>query len=292
MTCSMTGFGRSAGELGGEQITVELSAVNHRFLDCSFRLPNAWAILEPELRNTVKRYLARGRLTIAVRRDRGPQGRTQVQCDVEVAKEYMAAAKQLSGLMSSTEALSLNVLLQLEGVFYQEEEEQDLELVHDRLDSLIVEALEQLNAVRSSEGAALALDCMERLDQMREGLGLVEARLPEITESYALRLRERITELLKDTTIAEDRITLEVAMMADKSDVNEELVRFKSHLDHAAVMLQSDGPVGRELGFLTQEMQREVNTLGSKLRDVGIAREVIRIKSELEKLKEQILNIE
>lgn len=292
MIRSMTGFGRSAGELEHETITAELSAVNHRFLDCSFRLPYAWAALEPSLRETVKRYVARGKVSITIRRDRGFTGRQPVRFDPEVARQYIESSRTLAELMASTEALSLDTLAQLEGVFYQEEELQDLDTVMAVLNGVLVSALEQFNTARSTEGSALARDIEERVAQMREALASIEARLPELSIEYETRLRARLSELNLDLGLSEDRIALEVALLADKSDVNEEVVRLKAHFDHVLELLATPDPVGRDLNFLSQEIQREVNTLGSKMRDIGVTRETLRMKSELEKLREQIQNIE
>ena len=292
MTRSMTGFGRTVATLAGESVTVELSAVNHRFLDSSFRMPYAWAALEGSLRELVKRHVARGKVSVSFRRERGPTGRPVVRCDETVAKEYIEAARELARAMRSTESLSLDTLMQLDGVFFQEEEKQDLDEVKQAMEAALVEALGQFNDARKSEGAALAGDVRERIAQMRDALQAVDARLPELAEAHAARLRERIAELNAEAGLKEERLAMELAFLADKADVNEELVRLKAHFEHVETLLDSSEAIGRELNFLSQEIQREINTLGSKLRDVGISREVLRMKSELEKLREQAQNIE
>ena len=292
MVRSMTGFGRASGELDGEGLTAELSSVNHRFFDCTFRMPNAWAALEPALREVVKRQVNRGKVSISIRRDRGPLGRQSVCFDRGVASQYVEASRSLAHLMNTTEALSLNTLTQLDGVFYQEEEEQDLEKVKEVLSAILTEALAQLNTARRTEGEGLANDIAERVAQMREALAVVEERLPDIARAYEERLRARIAELNAEAGLTEERIALEVALMADKAGVNEEAVRLRTHLDHVQDLLNTPNPVGRDLNFLIQEIQREVNTLGAKLRDIGVTREVLRMKSEIEKLREQAQNIE
>lgn len=292
MTRSMTGFGRATGTVGEETFAVEVSSVNHRHLECSFRTPGAWATLEPVLRDEVKRFLSRGKINLSIRRERGVYGQQTIQCNEEVARQYIDASRRLGALMSTTEALSLDALVRMDGVFYTHEEVEDLDAVKAALCATVGAALEQLNASRVAEGQALADDIRERLAQMREALAAVEARIPELNSAYMERLRARVHELASETGLTEERLALEVALMADKADVNEEVVRLKTHFEHVEEFLGSKEPIGRELNFLGQEIQREVNTLGSKLRDIGVTREVLRMKSELEKLKEQANNIE
>ncbi len=292
MPRSMTGFGRATVELNGEIITTELSAVNHRYFDCAMRMPSPWNALEATLRESVKGSVARGKVFVSIRRDRGANGGQQVRYDVEVAKQYIAASRELGHLMSSTEALSLNTLTQLEGVFFQEEEEADLDLIKSALKTALQDALTQFNAARASEGKALAEDAAHRVSLMREALSAIEARLPELSKRYEERLRERVAGFAADTALTEERLAIEVALAADKTDVTEEVVRLKAHFDHVAALLDASEPIGRELNFLAQEIQREINTLGSKLRDMNVTREVLRMKSELEKLREQAQNIE
>lgn len=292
MIRSMTGFGRVTTDIENESVTIEVNAVNHRFLECSFRLPSVWGSLETALRNTVKNHLSRGKVTISFRRGRGATGRPVIRFDEENARQYIEASRELSNLMHSTEALSLDVLAQLEGVFYQDEPEQDLERTRIALVKALEEALAQLNQVRAQEGDALARDVAERIAAMREAVAAVEARLPEVAEAYAQRLRDRVADLNAEAGIAEERLAIEIALMADKMDVNEEVVRLNSHFDQVLNLLEQTEPVGRDLNFLAQELQREINTLGSKLRDSDVTREVLRLKGELEKLREQAQNIE
>lgn len=292
MTRSMTGFGRATGTLEGETFAIEASSVNHRHLECSFRLPGPWAVLEPSLREEVKRFISRGKVNIAIRRERGLSGLQSIHCDEDVARQYIDASRRLAALMSSTGALSLDTLVRMDGVFYTHEEAEDLDVVKEVLSTTLAAALEQLNVARLAEGKALADDLRERLSQMREAVGVVEARIPELNAAYVDRLRQRVQELATETGLTEERLALEVALMADKADVNEEVVRLKTHFEHVEEFLRSKDPIGRELNFLGQEIQREINTLGSKLRDIGVTREVLRMKSELEKFKEQTNNIE
>ena len=292
MARSMTGFGRAVGTVEDERVAIEVSSVNHRFLECSFRIPNAWNAVQPALRQALKRHVARGKLIVAVHRESGPSGRQTVRCDLEVARRYIKAGRELAQLMSTTESLSLNTLAQLDGVFYQQEEEKDIEKVKAALTETLENALIQFNAMRTVEGEALAKDIAERIRQMRDALGAIEGHLPGLAQAYEEHLRARVAELNAEAGLKEERIVIEIALMADKADVHEEVVRLKAHLEYVSDVLGSPEPIGRELNFAAQEIQREANTLGSKLRDIGVTREALRIKSELEKLREQAQNIE
>lgn len=293
MLRSMTGFGKAGREFNGDVVSVEVSSVNHRFFDCGVRLPSVWNALEPIAKETVRKRLSRGKIWVVVTRKRGPQSRGQtVFFDAEIARQYVAASRELVQLLGSMETLSVDVLAQLEGVFYQEETEEDLEQAQSVLVAVLDDALARLNEMRLTEGTALAEELRRRIWLIAEALAAVERRLPELNALYEERLRARILELKGDTAITEDRIAMEIALMADKGDVTEEVVRIKTHLEHADQLLASEEPVGRELNFLVQEFQREVNTLGSKVRDGDVIKEVLRMKSELERFREQIQNIE
>ena len=292
MARSMTGFGRAITAHADEQITVEVSAVNHRFLESSFRLPPVWASLEPPLRELVKQEISRGKINISVRREFGPMGRVQIRLDEDVANHYVNASRRLAELLNTSEELSLDRLVTLEGVFIHEDAAQDIEAVQAMLESALGDALRAFNQARENEGAALLRDMSSRLDAIEASVVRVEARFPEISEQYRARMKERVREISTDAAVKEERVALEVAMMADRMDVTEETVRLRAHLEHGRALFQSAEPVGRDLNFLVQEMGREINTMGSKLRDVDAAREVLLMKSELEKLREQIQNIE
>ncbi|MCC6489835.1 MAG: YicC family protein [Candidatus Hydrogenedentes bacterium] len=292
MSRSMTGFGKATGEFDGQTLTVELSSVNGRYLDCSLRIPPAWSALEPVVKQTVRNFIARGKVNVTINRRRGNSSVRSVHFDPAVAQQYLDASKALGSMLGSFETLSLNVLAQLEGVMYQEEAEEDIEAIQPVLVGVLEEALRKLDAMRAVEGKALLEDIRSRIGLMRKGLNAVEERLPELNAIYEARLRTRIEELKASAGLTEERIAIEVALMAEKSDVTEEVVRFKTHLDHMEEILGSKEPAGRRLDFLTQEIQREANTLGVKTRDANVAKEVLELKSELEKIREQIQNIE
>ena len=292
MIRSMTGFGKATSEYGGDSVSVELSAVNHRYLDCSVRLPYAWSSLEPALKQTVRNRAARGKFTVIVNRKRGEVSGLAVYFDEGLARQYLEAAKRLAQLMGTDEPLSLNVLAQLEGVLRPEEPGENIEEIAALVVGMLTEALGKAEAMRLSEGKALEQEIRSQIACFRQALATVEARLPDLNGLYESRLRARIEELKGDLSLTEERIAIEVALMADKGDVTEEVVRLKTHLDHALELLDCAEPVGRRLDFLAQEIHREIHTLGVKVHDGEVTKEVLRMKSEVEKIREQIQNIE
>ena len=292
MSRSMTGFGKATGEYDGQTLTVELSSVNGRYLDCNLRMPPAWSALEPVVKQTVRKRVNRGKLNVTVNRRRTESSNRSIRFDRALAQQYLEASKELSTVLGSYETLSLNVLAQLDGVMYQEDTEEDIESLEPTLVRVLEEALQKLDGMRATEGKALEDDIRSRLAAMRATLASIEERFPELNAAYETRLRTRINELNAEAGLTEERIAIEVALMAEKSDVTEEVVRFKTHLDHMEEILSSKESIGRRLDFLTQEMQREVNTLGVKTRDANVAKEVLDLKAEVEKIREQIQNIE
>lgn len=292
MVCSMTGYARATTVIGGETATIEVTSVNHRYLDCSFRLPNQWIMAEPALREIVKGHVSRGKIHVSVRYGRSAGVLPPVRLDKERAGQYIEYARELVHIMRSTESLSLNTLITLDGVMTPVEEEPDLDEMQRLLGAALEEAMVQLDEMRRREGRVL-LSALEHHLDVLDALALrVEKRAPEMLEAYEERLRQRIEEINAEINVKEERLALEVAMMADRADVTEELVRLKAHLVHAREMLQNDSPVGRDLNFLSQEMQREVNTLGAKMRGLETGRDILEMKTEVEKIREQLQNIE
>lgn len=291
MPRSMTGFGKADAECDGEVVTVELTSVNHRYLDCSLRLPHGWSAFDPALKKTVKDKLARGKISMTVVR-RKLHTSPSVKFDIDLAKQYVEASHQLSHLLGTFEKMSLDTLTQMDGVIYQEDCEEDLASFEPHVQKALRDALEQLCEMRAHEGEALVVDVNDRLATLRQFLQSIEDELPAIRENYENRLRTRVAELNADAAVTEERLAVEMAILADKSDVSEEVTRLLAHFDHADKMLTLDEPIGRKLDFLTQEIQREINTLGVKVRDSNIAHTVLEMKSELEKIREQVQNIE
>lgn len=292
MIRSMTGFGKCTRAFNGSMLSVELASVNHRYLDCSIRLPHEWAVIEGSVRKMLSERLSRGKVSVTVNLRRGTRKALLVRFDADLARQYVDASQELCKMLGSGQTLPPEALALFDGVFYQEEDEVDLDAARAAVAETLGEAIQQLDGMRGAEGETLAADIRSRLELLRTSLEVIEARLPELTKLYESRLRTRIDELVGTTDIAEERIVLEVAVMADKGDVTEEVVRLKSHLDHGLELLDAEEPVGRKLNFLAQEIQREINTLGSKVRETGVIRDVLEMKSELEKIREQLQNIE
>lgn len=292
MIRSMTGFGKAAGQHEGQEIAVELSAVNHRYFDVALRLPNTWLALEGDVKQLLRERISRGKITGTVSRKRLTGPGQAVRFDPETAKQYIEASRQLAKLLNSNETLSVNVLAQLEGVFVPQEPEEDIEATKGLLLAVVREAADRLNAMRALEGRSLAEDIRSRIESVRRTLASIETRLPELNAEYEKRLRARVEELKGELSFTEERISMEVAFLADKADVTEEVVRLKAHLEHMAALLEQDEPVGRRLDFLAQEVQREANTLGVKTRDSDATKDVLHIKAEVEKIREQVQNIE
>lgn len=292
MIRSMTGFGKAAGEYNGQHIGVEISSVNHRFLDVSVRLPTGWAELEHPIREAVKALLSRGKVNVTITRKLGIGASHRVQFDADAARQYIQSSRELSELLGSGERLGLSDLAKMDGVFYAEEEEGDFETITRVVLAALDEALDRLVEMRTGEGRRLAEELNNRLVLIQTNLSDVELRLPEVNALQEERLRARIAELNADVNVAEERIALELAVLADKADVTEEIVRLKAHIEHFRELLESPGHAGRELNFLAQEMQREINTLGVKVRDSDVARTVLQLKADLEKSREQIQNVE
>jgi uncharacterized protein (TIGR00255 family) len=289
----MTGFGKAAADFDGETVAVEVSAVNHRYLDCSVRTPYGWNALEPVVKQVAKDHAGRGKLSIQIVRKRLASTAKTVRFDKDMARQYVEASKELGAILGDMRGMSVDTLASLEGVFSLEECEEDLEAAREMLVPVLKDAFERLDEMRKQEGAKMAEDLRMRVGLLRETAQTIEEQLPQLEEAHTKRLRERIAALSEDAAMTEERIAIEVAMLAEKADVTEELVRLKSHLDHASELLEiEEEPVGRRLDFLSQEIQREVNTLGVKTRDAGVTRDVLTLKSELEKIREQIQNIE
>lgn len=292
MAYSMTGFARAEATVGADVAVIEISSVNHRFLDLSFRLPSQWMLLEPGLREIVKERIGRGKVCVSVRYGKSLGVAPPVRLDHERARSYIEAARELMHVMSSTDSLSLDTLIALDGVMTTMEAEEEIDAVQKSLGEALVQTLMQLNEARAREGKALVDAIAEHIRVLSALLDKVSTRAPELLALYDAKLRQRIAEINAEVGVKEERLALEVAMMADRMDVTEELVRFQAHLDHAREMLGADAPIGRDMNFLIQEIQREANTLGSKLRDVEVSRDVIEMKTEIEKIREQIQNLE
>lgn len=295
MVRSMTGYGVAEVDAEGGRWWVEVRSTNHRFLEVTVRLPTDLGALEERVRSEVARRVHRGRVAVVVR-DEGCRPRT-VAVDVELARRYAQALEDLRRTLGLQDSLTLAALLSLPEVVRVEETRPDVESAWQILHRTLERALDALVGMREQEGARLAEDLRERVARLEGWVEVVQRRTEGLPQAYAERLRGRVAALLRGLNVEappdEARLAMEVAAFADRCDVREELVRLRSHLQQARVLLEStDGAVGRKLEFLLQEMQREVNTVGSKAADLEVTRAVLEMKSELEALREQVQNVE
>ena len=289
---SMTGYGRSVETRNGREFTVEVRSVNNRYLDCAVRLPRLVAFGEDAVKQAVKNTISRGKVDVfvSVRSEGGEQG--TVTLNTALAEGYLAAMRQMAETFGLENDVKVSDLSRLPEVFTVDKPEVDEEALLADLMAVTNEALAGYDAMRTTEGAALDHDLRSRGAHILELVGQVEKQSPKTVSDYRARLEAKLREVLTNTAIDESRILTEAAIFADKVAVDEETVRLRSHLNQMNAMLDAGGAVGRKLDFLLQEMNREANTIGSKCTDVAVARIVVDIKAELEKIREQVQNVE
>ncbi|HBK86676.1 MAG TPA: YicC family protein [Firmicutes bacterium] len=292
MALSMTGFGR--GEVTTEvgNIVVEMKTVNHRYLDIAIRAPKEFNSLEENLRGVIRQTLSRGRVDVFVRFTLSLEQAPTVTVNLELAKAYLAQAQLLQQETELLGQLTARDLLELPQVVRLDEPVLDPELLRTPLIEVAQVALAQLTEMRAQEGQRLATDMQERLVSLEELLATVSDRSPEVVMEYGQKLTQRLQEMLPECLIDEARLAQEVALLADRACITEEIVRLRSHFAQFRLLLKRQEAVGRQLDFLVQEMNREINTIGSKANDAKIAQLVVEMKSELEKIREQTQNIE
>ncbi len=292
MIRSMTGYGRDQQLLHGRSITVEIRSVNHRYFEFSCRAPRGCAFLEDRLKRALQSASSRGKVEVALTLQTVESRNTSVAVDHALAGQYITALRALGEEYALPDDLTLSTVCRLPDIFTLcRGEEDEEELAADVL-SVLQKALEQFVAMRETEGERLKADVLSRLLTMEEHLSFVEERSPQTVAEYRARLTAKLTELLNGAVPDENRILTEVGIIADRLAVDEETVRLRSHFAQLRKILESTEPVGRKLDFLVQEMNRETNTIGSKCSDTAIAGHVVEMKSELEKIREQIQNIE
>ncbi|MBA2847823.1 YicC family protein [Thermosulfuriphilus ammonigenes] len=289
---SMTAFGRTSHSFEGWRLTVEIKSLNHRFLDIILRLPKRYSPLEERIRRLLREKIARGRLEVSVQINGSPPGVLALACNWELARALVTILKNLKAELALEGEVSLAQVASFREIIVPSEEEVDLELLWQELAPLLAKTLEDLQAMRLKEGQALLDDLQERLLKVEDLLGEIKEIWPVAYEAARERLRERLQRALSGIEYDPARLAQEMAIMADKLDINEEMVRLRSHIDQFRHYLSLDEPVGRRLDFLVQEMFREVNTLSNKVQEAKINHLAVEIKGELERLREQIQNIE
>ena len=292
MIRSMTGYGRDQQLLHGRSITVEIRSVNHRYFEFSCRAPRGCAFLEDRLKRALQSAISRGKVEVALTLQTVESRNTSVAVDHALAGQYITALRALGEEYSLPDDLTLSTICRLPDIFTLcRGEEDEEELAADVL-LVLQNALKQFVAMRETEGERLKADVLSRLVAMEEHLTFVEERSPQTIAEYRARLTAKLTELLNGAVPDENRILTEAAIVADRLAVDEETVRLRSHFAQLRTILESTEPVGRKLDFLVQEMNRETNTIGSKCSDTAIASHVVEMKSKIEKIREQIQNIE
>jgi uncharacterized protein (TIGR00255 family) len=288
----MTGYGRGEWQGEGRRVEVEVKSFNHRYLDISLRLPRRLASLESQVRNFIKQRLSRGRVEFFVQVDNSSLPEQKLELDVALAKDLHFALKSLKEVLGIPGEIRIETMANFKDIFGHKEVEIDLEKEWAFLQGALEGALNGLEKMRSQEGLTLREDFLCRLQTIEEMIGAIEEKAPGVLRASHDRLAERVRELSGALSIDEGRLAQEVAYLAERSDITEELVRIRSHLNQFREMLDRPEPMGRKLEFLLQEINREANTIGSKASDAGMAQVIVGVKSELEKMREQVQNVE
>lgn len=292
MVKSMTGYGRARETLNGRDITVEVRSVNNRYLDCTVKMPRAYVFAEDAIKTGVQKAISRGKVDVFVSIDTTAADVSVVAVNEPLARSYYEALMQLKSTFSLDGEVTPMALAKFPDVLTVTRAEEDLETVAADICAVLEQALQAYNQMRAVEGERLAADISSRVATIESVVSKVEERSPQTVAEYRARLTNKMTEVLQSTTIDESRILTEAAIFADKIAVDEETVRLRSHIAQLRTMLASDQPVGRKLDFLIQEVNRECNTIGSKCNDLTIAQDVVNMKAEVEKIREQVQNIE
>ena len=293
MIRSMTGFGH--GEVSNDKnqkVTVEMKSVNHRYCDISLKLPKKLAMFEANIRNIMKEYASRGKIDIYVSYEDLSETAVSLHYNQAMAEEYMQVFKKMQEDFNIETKITAEALAKYPEVVTIEEVQQDEEVWWEQIEAALRQAAEKFVETRTIEGANLKRDLLGKLDQMAADVAFIEERSPQIIAEYRSKLEEKVKEFLEDSTIEENRIAAEVTLYADKIAVDEEIVRLQSHISSMTDVLESDESIGRKLDFMAQEMNREANTILSKSSDVDLADHAIELKTNVEKVREQIQNIE
>ena len=291
MVKSMTGYGRAEETFNGCTITVELRSVNNRYLDCNVRIPRLYLFAEDAIKTQVQNVISRGKVDVFVTLDSAGAEKVQVSVNKPVADGYYAALKQLAADYGLAEDISVSLLSRFP-VLLAEKAEEDMEQMAQDICSVTEQALADFDQMRTREGERLKEDILTRAAAIEDKVSLVEQRSPQTVAEYRAKLEARMNEVLSNTQLDPARILTEAAIFADKVAVDEETVRLRSHISQLREMLSKGGATGRKLDFLIQEFNREANTIGSKCSDLEITGQVVDIKAEIEKIREQVQNIE
>lgn len=292
MIMSMTGYGGAKGEVNAIAVSAELKSVNNRYLDVSVRLPKSCMFAEEAVRSAVQSHISRGKVDVFITVDTSRAEEVAIAVNEPLAEAYVRAVRQVAQKYELKDDLTALSLLRFPEVISTEKSDTDRDAVTQAIGQMLEKALAEYDTMRSREGAKLCQDLMTKLEDLEDKVSFVEKRSPETVKEYREKLLARMQDILGEAGVEESRILQEAAIYADKVAVDEETVRLRSHIAQFRQMLEGGSPVGRKLDFLVQEMNREINTTGSKCADKEIAETVIAMKAELEKIREQIQNIE
>lgn len=293
MLRSMTGYGKGEASNNDFRIKAELKSVNHRYLDITVKLPRYLIYLEESIKKTVKEKLGRGKVDVFIILEFESLSSLDVKVDIPLARSYKEALEELRSQLGIEDSVRLNNILSIQDVVKTEKRDLDESSVWEILGSALETALDNILFMREAEGEQLRSDMLEKLQNIEYIAENIKERAPLVVEEYRKKLNERITALIEDPKlIDQDRLAMEVAVYADKSSIDEELTRMKSHISQFRYIVDEEGTVGRKLDFLIQEFNREVNTIGSKSSDSIVVNKVVELKSEIEKIREQVQNIE
>ena len=293
MIRSMTSFGRSSSEEGKKRFfTVEMKSVNSRYLDVNIRMPKSLISLEEEIRKMINNSLSRGKVDVFVNLKTYNEGNGVPKVDINLAQGYLQCLKEIEEKLGVKNDISVMQIARLPEVITVVEEEDKIEEIWQEIRPLIEESLNMMISMREAEGNKLKEDILSKITTVEELVSKVEEFADDIPKVFKVKLEERLKELLGNVDIDENRVAMEVCMFADKSTVDEEIIRLRSHINQVRETLKLNEPVGRKLDFIVQEMNRETNTIGSKSSDIKMTNIVIDIKNILEKIREQVQNIE
>jgi uncharacterized protein (TIGR00255 family) len=289
---SMTGYGSAKGVVEGLEVTVELKSVNNRYLDCNVRMPRNFLFAEETVKQAVSASVGRGKVDVFVSSASSANSDMTVAINHELAKGYFDAVSSIAKELGIETGLTANQIARYPDVLVLEKREMDKEVAAKELYDVAEAAVAEFNKMRAREGQRLKEDMLSKLESIESLVGFVETRSPQIVEEYRHRLEAKLREVLEEKALDEHRMVTEAAIFADRTAVDEETVRLRSHISQFRQMLDGGSPVGRKLDFLIQEFNRESNTIGSKCNDATLARVVVDLKSEIEKIREQVQNIE
>lgn len=289
---SMTGYGSAKGSVEGQEIAVELKSVNNRYLDCSIRLPRNFLFAEDTVKQAVSAGVSRGKVDVFVSAQASQDSGTVVSVNEELARGYRDAVARIAETLGLECGLNAFSLARFPDVLTVERRELDKDKAAAALSDITAKAVEEFNAMREREGERLRRDMLGKLETIEGLVSVVEERSPQTVKEYRERLEARLRDILADRSLDEQRVITEAAIFADRTAVDEETVRLRSHIAQFRTMLEEGSPIGRKMDFLVQEFNRESNTIGSKCSDASLAKVVVDLKSEIEKIREQLQNVE